>query len=93
MTTVPQTATGNKIPKAFFAQFGLHGEQHGVLTRPGTELVFFNTDTRQYTTITPANIHLLLLGQEVSEFMTVYYEDLGRAREERRALTAESRAA
>lgn len=83
---VPNSTTVRN-PRAFFAQFGQHGEQSGVLIKPGKELLFFNTESRQYVTITPANIHLLLPLQEVSEHMAVYYEDLARAREERLAFT------
>lgn len=83
MTTVASLST-SRNPKAFFAQFD---EQSGVLIKPGKELLFFNTETRQYVTLTPANIHLLVRLQEVSEHMAVYYMDLGRARDERLAFT------
>ena len=89
MLTIANTAQTRK-PTAFFAQYGLHAEQSGVLIKPGNDVLFFNTETRQFTTITPDNSHLLVLLQEVCAFMAQYYKDLGQAREERRALTTAS---
>jgi hypothetical protein len=71
--------------KAFFAQFD--GEA-GVLVKPDKELLFFNQDTRQYVSITPENIHRLVRLGEVSQWMSVYFDDLARARQERRSLAA-----
>lgn len=79
VTTLRQTDK----PKAYFAQFD---GASGILTRPGTDVLFFDTETRQYTTITRANAHLLLPLQAVGEWMAVYYEDVARAREERQHL-------
>jgi hypothetical protein len=87
MSTVPQTAPA---PKAFFCHFD--GEP-GILVRPGKSLLFFNPDTRQYVTLTPATMHLLVLLGNVSDHMDVYYQDLARAREERLTMTAASRRA
>jgi hypothetical protein len=85
--TVPQTATA---PKAFFCHFD--GEP-GILVKPGKELLFFNTDTRQYVTLTPATMHLLVLLGNVSEHMAMYYQDMARARDERLTMTAASKLA
>jgi hypothetical protein len=87
MTTVAQTTPA---PKAFFCHF--NGEP-GILVKPGKELLFFNTDTRQYATLTPATMHLLVLLGNVSEHMAMYYDDMARAREERLTMTAASRLA
>lgn len=80
-------ATVSRNHRAFFAQFGPHAEQSGVLIKPAQDVVFFDTESRQYTVITPANVHLLVRLQEVSTYMAQYYADLTRAREERRALS------
>jgi len=85
--TIPQTTPA---PKAFFCHFD--GEP-GILVKPGKSLLFFNTDTRQYVTLTPATMHLLVLLGNVSEHMAVYYEDMARARDERLTMTAASRRA
>jgi hypothetical protein len=87
MYKVPQTTPA---PKAFFCQFD---QEPGILVKPGKELLFFNTDTRQYVTLTPANIHLLVRLGEVSKHMAMYYEDMARAREERLTMTAASKLA
>ena len=75
MATVPH--------KAFFAQ--LDGVA-GILTKPGDEVLFFNTEMRQYVTVTTANAMRVIVLDEVGHFMAQYYADRAAAHEERLAL-------
>jgi hypothetical protein len=79
METIARTTPA---PKAYFAQ--LDGDS-GILMRPAQDVLFFNTETRQYIPITPANAIRVIVLKNVSEFMTQYYTDLAAARQEHRA--------
>jgi hypothetical protein len=75
MTSVPQTPTPRKAPRAFYAQFmGLSG----ALTRPADFVLFLEPESGAVVTITPADEpHLVVLG-EVETAMAQYLDDMAR---------------
>src|SRR5262245_63018591 len=72
-------------PKAFFAHLADTGAS-GVLLKPAEDVLFFDTSTRQYTTITAANEAQVIVLAEVSIYMAQYYADQAAARQERAQL-------
>lgn len=79
---VPNTTTADK-PRAYFAHLD---ERSGVLTKPADEVLFFDTEARTFTTITPANAMRVVVLKEVGAWMSEYYADLATARQERREM-------
>lgn len=63
--------TSNK-PQAFFVQLGA---QHGILTKPGRQVIFVDADTHAVTPITPANALQVIVLRDVAAHLADGYAD------------------
>ena len=75
MHTVPDTATQHNT--TFFAQFD---GTPGILTKVEGSLLFLDPETNTVTTMTPANVHRLLILDAVKHWVEQYYADMQAAR-------------
>lgn len=67
--TVAQTTPS---PKAFFAQLA---GAHGVLVKPGAEVIFLDSTTQAVTPITPDNALQVIVLRNVAEALADVYAD------------------
>jgi hypothetical protein len=81
MTTVAETRTTRK-PQAFFAQYD---GVSGIISKPGTTVIFFDPETQTVIPLTEPNPPLLVVLGNVEEWMADFYSDLQARILERRA--------